>query len=105
MCVISGVVSSSPAAISRRISAQSQPSTPPVLKVRFLPYISGRGSTCGLSYSATMVTIAFGRAHSHAMRKLSSVPATSSTTSAPPWALFCRTNSSTCPGDTVSTSG
>ena len=31
------------ASMRERISAQSQPSTPPVLKVRFLPYISGRG--------------------------------------------------------------
>ena len=46
-----------------------------------------------------------GLAASQAMRKLSLLPATSSTTSAPPWALLCRTNSSACAGDTVSTSG
>ena len=82
--VISGVVSIFPAAIRSRIPAQSQPSTPPVLKVRFLPYMSGRGRVWGLSYSATMVTTALGRAHCQAMRKVTSVPATSSTTSAPP---------------------
>ena len=33
----------------QRISSQSQPSTPPVLKVRFLPYICGKGKTCDSS--------------------------------------------------------
>ena len=47
--VISGVVSILPCSMSERISSQSQPSTPPVLKIRFLPYISGRGRLCGLS--------------------------------------------------------
>ena len=42
-CVISGVVSIFPISIKRSISAQSQPSTPPVLKIRFFPYISGKG--------------------------------------------------------------
>lgn len=42
-CVMRGVVSILPCSISFKISSQSQPSTPPVLKVRFLPYISGRG--------------------------------------------------------------
>ena len=79
--------------------------TPPVLNVRFLPYISGSGSVCGLSYSATIETIAFGRAHSHARRKLSSEPATSQTTSAPPCGLLSCTNSCACSGVMVSTSG
>ena len=35
--VIRGVVSIFPSSIRLRISAQSQPSTPPVLKVKFLP--------------------------------------------------------------------
>ena len=39
----------SSSAMSFSVSAQSQPSTPPVLKVRFLPYISGRGKVCALS--------------------------------------------------------
>ena len=43
-----------------RISPQRQPSTPPVLKVRFLPYISGRGSVCASSYMATTATVALG---------------------------------------------
>ena len=63
---------------------QPQPPAPPVLTVRFLPYVSGRGRGWGLSYSATLVTTALGRAHCQAMRKVFSVPATSSTTSAPP---------------------
>lgn len=46
---MSGVVSILPCAISCRISAQSQASTPPVLKIRFFPYISGRGIVCGSS--------------------------------------------------------
>ena len=64
--VIRGVVSIFPWAIKSRISPQSHPSTPPVLKMRFLPYISGSGSICGLSYMATMVTMALGRAQNHA---------------------------------------
>ena len=44
-----GVVSIFPSSIRLRISAQSQPSTPPVLKVKFLPYISGKGKSRGLS--------------------------------------------------------
>ena len=36
--VIRGVVSIFPWAIKSRISSQSHPSTPPVLKIRFLPY-------------------------------------------------------------------
>lgn len=42
-CVIRGVVSIFPSSIKCRIVTQSQPSTPPVLKIRFLPYISGKG--------------------------------------------------------------
>ena len=61
--VTRGVVSIFPWDIKSRISPQSHPSTPPVLKMRFLPYISGSGSICGLSYIATMVTMALGRAH------------------------------------------
>lgn len=45
-----------------RMSSQALASTPPVLKVRFLPYISGSGSVCASSYNATMHTIPFGRA-------------------------------------------
>ena len=39
----------------------------------------------------TIVTIAFGLAHSHARRNVDSAPATSRTTSAPPWSLLART--------------
>lgn len=67
--VIRGVVSIFPWDIKSRISPQSHPSTPPVLKMRFLPYISGSGSICGLSYIATMVTMALGRAHFQASWK------------------------------------
>ena len=49
VCVISGSVLILPSDISFRVSSQSQPSTPPVLKVRFLPYISGSGNICALS--------------------------------------------------------
>ena len=42
----------------------SQPSTPAGLEREVLAVISGSGSVCGLSYSATIETIAFGRAHS-----------------------------------------
>ena len=45
----SGSVSSLPSAMSFSVSSQSQPSTPPVLKVRFLPYMSGSGRVCALS--------------------------------------------------------
>jgi len=82
--VISGSVLIFPSAISCNVSSQSHPSTPPVLKIRFFPYISGSGNLCALSYSATIVTIAFGLAHSHARRNVDSAPATSRTTSAPP---------------------
>ena len=84
MCVISGAVSNFPCAISERISPHLLPSTPPVLKVRFLPYISGRGRVWGLSYIATTVTIALGRASFHAVWNVSSPPAASITLSAPP---------------------
>ena len=39
-CVMSGVVSILPCSIKLNTSSQSHPSTPPVLNVRFLPYIS-----------------------------------------------------------------
>lgn len=42
---LSGWTAISPFSISDSISSQSQPSTPPVLKVRFLPYMSGSGRT------------------------------------------------------------
>ena len=56
--------------------------------------LSGSGSIWLPLYSATMVTTAFGRAHFQARRNVSSAPAASSTTSAPPWLLLARTNSS-----------
>lgn len=51
------------------------------------------------------MTTALGRAQSQAMRKLSGVPATSSTTSAPPWALWASTKSRSPSGPVTSTSG
>ena len=46
-----------------------------------------------------------GRAQSQARRKLSGVPATSSTASAPPWALWASTKSRRPSGPVTSTSG
>ena len=53
------------------------------LHVKFLPYMSGKGKIIGLSYKATIVTIALGLAACHAIWKVSSLSATSKTTSAP----------------------
>lgn len=88
---MSGRASNSPAEMCASISPQRQPSTPPVLKVRFLPYMSGRGSVCASSYMATTATVALGRALSQARRKLSLLPAASITLSAPPCRAYsCR---------------
>ena len=48
--VMRGVVSILPCSMSCSTSSQSHPSTTPVLNVRFLPYMSDSGSTCGSSY-------------------------------------------------------
>ncbi len=103
--VMSGVVSSFPWARSARISGTSQPSTPPVWKVRFFPYISGSGSIWGVSYIATMVTRALGRAHCQARGKVSSPPAASMTTSAPPCSVWDRVRGSTSSGEVTITCG
>lgn len=46
-----------------------------------------QGENLGASYIATMVTMALGLAHSHAILNVSSLPAASITRSAPPWEL------------------
>lgn len=46
--VIRQLVSSFPAFISFMISSQQEASTPPVLKTRFFPYMSGKGSSAVL---------------------------------------------------------
>ena len=105
VCVIKGSVLILPCAINCKVFSQSQPSTPPVLKIKFFPYMSGSGKTCGSSYKATIVTIAFGLAHCHASWKVEGTPATSRTTSAPPWSLFSSTKFLHSSGVTVKTSG
>ena len=101
---MSGETSSPSSAISRRIAAQSQPSTPPVLNVRFLPYMSGRGRICGRSYSAAITATALGRAYFHAISKVCSVPPHSSTLSAPPRGRL-RITSGISSGETHSAEG
>ena len=54
---------------------------------------------------ATIVTMALGRAQRQASWKVSSLPATSMTTSAPPWALSFLTNASQSSGLVTRTSG
>ena len=86
VCVINVVVSIFFSSINFRISSQSHPSTPPVLKVRFFPYICGNGNTL----------IFFIKSHychyrirtRHFPGQIKSIwlpPATSRTRSAPPW--------------------
>ena len=103
--VIRQLVSSFPAFNSFMISSQQEASTPPVLKTRFFPYMSGRGSICGSSYKATTQTTALGLAIFHAIRKVSLPPATSNTASAPrPRVSFFTSCSTSCFNGLIMTS-
>ena len=77
------------------ILPQSAASTPPVLKIRFFPYMSGRGRVCGSSYMAMMAATALGRAIFQAIWKVSLPPAASRTASAPRPSVRRRTSFST----------
>lgn len=56
------LVSMCPSCTRRMVSPMLHASTPPVLKTRFLPYISYNGSVCGPSYMAESTTTPCGRA-------------------------------------------
>ena len=83
-----------PAAIKSSRAAQWVASTPPVLKIRFFPYISGRGRVWDSSYMATRATTPLGRAIFQAVVKESPLPAASTTPSAPRPPVQARTRSS-----------